>query len=53
MLAICKQPLIFMITHRLSNIRATDQVLVIKNGQIIERGNQSSRFSSRRCQTES
>jgi ABC-type multidrug transport system fused ATPase/permease subunit len=29
----------FVIAHRLSTIREADQVLVINNGQIIERGN--------------
>jgi ATP-binding cassette subfamily B protein len=29
----------FVIAHRLSTIRDADQVLVINNGEIIERGN--------------
>ncbi len=31
----------FVIAHRLSTIRDADQVLVIKNGEIIERGKHS------------
>jgi len=37
----------FVIAHRLSTIRDADQVLVIKDGQIIERGNQKELLSKK------
>ncbi len=38
MLALMKGRTSFVIAHRLSTIRSADQILVIKDGQIIERG---------------
>jgi ATP-binding cassette subfamily B multidrug efflux pump len=29
----------FVIAHRLSTVRNTDEILIMKNGEIIERGN--------------
>ena len=37
----------FVIAHRLSTIRSADQVLVLDDGQIIERGNHKALLASR------
>ncbi|MBI1802065.1 MAG: ABC transporter ATP-binding protein, partial [Chloroflexi bacterium] len=37
----------FVIAHRLSTIRHADQLLVLKDGQIVERGNHSELLRAR------
>jgi len=37
----------FMIAHRLSTIRRADQILVVKQGRIAERGNHAVLFAQR------
>jgi ATP-binding cassette subfamily B multidrug efflux pump len=32
----------FVIAHRLSNVRNADEIMVLENGEIIERGNHES-----------
>ena len=37
----------FVIAHRLSTIRRADQILVVEEGRIVERGNHSALFALR------
>ena len=37
----------FVIAHRLSTVREADQILVLKEGQIVERGNHSTLITER------
>jgi subfamily B ATP-binding cassette protein MsbA len=37
----------FVIAHRLSTIRRADQILVVEQGRIVERGNHSELFALR------
>ena len=39
----------FVIAHRLSTIRRADQILVVEQGRIVERGNHEAAFCSRRA----
>jgi len=37
----------FLIAHRLSTIRRADQILVVEQGRVVERGNHSELFALR------
>ena len=41
-----RRRVVFLITHRLSTIRHADQILVVNDGRIVERGNHGSLMQS-------
>jgi subfamily B ATP-binding cassette protein MsbA len=45
--ALRKSRTTFVIAHRLSTIRSADQILVIENGEIVERGTHAELFAKK------